>query len=192
LNYAVHIYWTKKWNAYFYVSLFMIKYKHICIYILIHLPIVKISNYSVHLKIWFPNCTRRPCKRWTAVWRTHRAVATSCWVAPWRSLVTARLSVWKHWRSTTGRPSTCHNCQTRPPYETYASPQSDTNSCRNCHIVTARLCSSLLRHGILQQHFSYKMTTGFVKWILWLPVNFNFIDFRYAVFAVAWKTWEYP
>jgi hypothetical protein len=90
--------------------------------------------------LMFPNSTRRPCRRWTVVWWTPRAVATSCWVAPWRS------------------------------------------------IVTARLRSSLLKRGILQQHFSYEMTTGFVKWVLWLPVIFNFIDFRYAVFAVAWQT----
>jgi hypothetical protein len=35
-------------------------------------------------------------------------------------------------RPRSGRPR-CYNCQTRPPYETYASSQSDTNSCRNCH-----------------------------------------------------------
>jgi hypothetical protein len=109
---------TKKETHNFYISLFRIKYKHTCIYILIHLPIVKISNYSVHLNhmvsalrvvdsvfklhhrygsfyscscpiaemrkshkavlsgscdtwtaapcsIVFPNCTRRPCRRWT-------------------------------------------------------------------------------------------------------------------------------
>jgi hypothetical protein len=39
----------------------------------------------------FPNCTRRPCRRWRVVWWTPRAVATPCWVAPWRSIVTARL-----------------------------------------------------------------------------------------------------
>ena len=33
----------------FYISLFRIKYKYTCIYILIHLPIVKISSYSIHL-----------------------------------------------------------------------------------------------------------------------------------------------
>jgi hypothetical protein len=44
-----YIYWTKKKPHNFYISLFRIKYKHTCIYILIHLPIVKINNYSVHL-----------------------------------------------------------------------------------------------------------------------------------------------
>ena len=39
----------------------------------------------------FPNCTRRPYRRRTVVWWTTRAVATSCWVAPWRSIVTAWL-----------------------------------------------------------------------------------------------------
>jgi hypothetical protein len=39
----------------------------------------------------FPNSTRRPCRRWTVVWWTPRAVATSCSVVHWRSIVTARL-----------------------------------------------------------------------------------------------------
>ena len=44
----LNIYTEQKKNR-IYISLFRIKYKHTSIYILIHLPIVKISNYSVHL-----------------------------------------------------------------------------------------------------------------------------------------------
>jgi hypothetical protein len=64
---------------------------------------------------WFSS---QPNQGLISLERTPRAVATSCWVAPWRS------------------------------------------------IVTARFRSSLLKRGILQQHFSYEMTTGFVKWVL--------------------------